>query len=180
VFYGSSDIPLLPEGADELRRLAAEGIYPPPGGCRFYVSGMLRTRESLRVLFGERECECIEEFREFDFGDFEMMGWEALEGRADFRNWFDDKSGETEAPGGESMRLFRERVERGAKRLLDRYKGGAEARDSIVICHGGVISAFMQHCFPGIHKNLMRWTPEPGRGYSVTLLGGTPESYTEI
>jgi alpha-ribazole phosphatase len=179
LLYGSSDIPLLPEGAEALRALADGGVYPDPAGCMFFSSGMLRANQSMDVIYGERGCEHIDELREFDCGDFEMRHYTELVLLDEYKNWVTDKNGSIPAPGGESFAAFRLRVRAGAVRLLERYRGGM-ALDSIVMCHGGVISMMMDGFFPGTHDNPMRWTPEPGHGYSVTVSGGAPTDYLKF
>ena len=43
---------------------------------------------------------------------------------------------------------------------------------SIVVCHGGTISAVMQDIFPGEKDNFYQWIPDPGHGYILTLEDG--------
>jgi broad specificity phosphatase PhoE len=177
LLYGKSDIPLLSEGAEELRALAADGIYPDPEGCALFSSGMLRAVESLEVIYGARAHTHIEELCEFDCGVFEMQPYGELSQSEAYRLWIADKNGETPAPGGESFAAFRRRVAAGVARLLAPYRDGSAARDSIVVCHGGVISMMMDRFFPGVHDNPFRWVPDTGRGYSVIVNGGTAEDY---
>jgi alpha-ribazole phosphatase len=180
LLYGKSDIPLLPEGAEALRTLAADGIYPDPDGCAFFSSGMLRAIESLEAIYGVRAHTYIEELQEFDCGVFEMRSHEELSQIEAYRRWIADKNGETPAPGGESFAAFRRRVAVGVARLFAPYRDGRAACDSIVVCHGGVISMMMDRLFPGVHDNPFRWTPDPGRGYSVTINAGTVEDYISL
>ncbi|MDR1572989.1 MAG: histidine phosphatase family protein [Clostridiales Family XIII bacterium] len=177
LLYGKSNIPLLPEGAEALRAFAADGVYPDPAGCAFFSSGMLRAVESLEAIYGARAHAYIEELQEFDCGVFEMRPYGELSQSETYKRWIADKNGETPAPGGESFAAFRRRVAAGAARLLAPYRDGRATHDSIVVCHGGVISMMMDRFFPGVHDNPFRWTPDPGRGYSVTVNGGTAEGY---
>jgi broad specificity phosphatase PhoE len=177
LLYGSSDIPLLPEGAEALKALAADGIYPAPDGCALFSSGMLRAVESLEAIYGARAHAHIEELREFDCGIFEMRPYAELSQSETYRRWIADKNGATPAPGGESFAAFRRRVTAGAARVLAQYSEKGAALDSIVVCHGGVISMMMDHLFPGVHDKPFKWTPDPGHGYSVAI-DGTARSYS--
>ena len=47
---------------------------------------------------------------------------------------------------------------------------------SIVICHGGTISAVMEEVFPGKKDNFYQWIPDPGHGYMLTLEDGAVTS----
>jgi alpha-ribazole phosphatase len=179
LLYGKSDIPLLPEGAAALKELAAAGIYPDPDGCAFFSSGMLRAVESLEAIYGARAHTHIAELREFDCGAFEMRPYTELSRSEAYKAWIADKNGATPAlGGGESFAAFRRRVVVGVTRLLARYRDGNAAPDSIVVCHGGVISMLMDHLFPGVHDNPFKWTPDPGHGYSVMIDNGTAEGYS--
>jgi broad specificity phosphatase PhoE len=177
LLYGKSDIPLLPEGAAALKDLAAAGIYPDPDGCAFFSSGMRRAVESLEAIYGARAHTRIAELQEFDCGAFEMRHHTELSQSEAYNAWVADKNGSTPAPGGESFAAFRRRVIAGATRLLAQYRDGGATFDSIVVCHGGVISMLMDHLFPGVHDNPFRGTPEPGHGYTLTIGGGTAEDY---
>ena len=41
-------------------------------------------------------------------------------------------------------------------------------QDTVLVTHGGVIAAIMEHLFPGEGKNRYQWQPVPGSGYAVT------------
>jgi broad specificity phosphatase PhoE len=180
LLYGKSDIPLLPEGAEALKALAAAGVYPDPDGCALFSSGMLRAVESLEAIYGARAHAHIEELREFDCGVFEMRPYAELSQLETYKRWVADKNGETPAPDGESFAAFRRRVIRGVTRLLAQYRSEGAARDSIVVCHGGAISMLMDHLFPGVHDNPFKWTPNPGHGYSVAINAGAAETYIDF
>ena len=47
-YYGSTDIPLAPEGFAALESLRDAGIYPELGDADCYTSGMLRTEQTFR------------------------------------------------------------------------------------------------------------------------------------
>ena len=54
-------------------------------------------------------------------------------------------------------------------RVLSAFKDiAAEDADTVIVTHGGAISAIMQHLFPGERKNRYAWQPAPGRGYAIT------------
>ena len=51
------------------------------------------------------------------------------------------------------------------ERVLEAFSRIQE--DTVVITHGGVISAILEHLFPGENKSRYEWQPEPGRGYAI-------------
>ena len=101
-YYGASDIPLDPQGIDALRKLASEKIYPDPSGADFYVSGMLRTRQSLKAIYGDVPYSVIPDLRELNFGIFEKCTYDELRDDPQYCEWLTDPAGKT-MPDGESM-----------------------------------------------------------------------------
>ena len=154
-YCGSTDLPLSEIGRRELSELHY-GIKD----VRFVVSGMRRTEETLKLLFGDVEYETEPAFKEIDFGVFEMGCYEELKDREDYRVWLTGDNMRNVPPGGESGEQMTQRVLRALPQLLD--------RDTVLITHGGVIAAIMDSLFPQEGKTRYEWQPVPGHGYAVT------------
>lgn len=179
LYYGHSDIPLASEGVDELVRLAKAGIYPDSASAEFYTTGLTRTEQTLFLIYGDRPHGRIDALREINFGDFEMKTYEELKDTEEYRIWVADEKGELAPPGGESVRAFYERIREGFAELKNRHllktlsmRHQAEEALSVVVCHGGSISAVMEALFPGEKENFYQWIPDPGHGYLLTLENG--------
>jgi len=155
-YCGASDLPLSDSGA-----AALAGICYDVPLCRFFTSGMKRTEQTLRLLFGEVPHEQDGRFREIHFGDFERHTYEELRDRADYQSWI-NHDGQTAPPNGESFSQFRERVLEGLRDLL------MIEEPTVLITHGGVIALIMEHLFPEEGKNRYQWQPQPGGGYCIT------------
>ena len=187
-FYGGVDIPLAKEGEEQLARLKAKGIYPElPEDAQFFTSGMLRTRQTLRILYDKTDSDAIPDLAEMRFGDFECQTYEELKEDEDFLEWMLDETGKKGPRGAEPRNHFRERVSAGLKTLIGKHRmkewshrHGGEDACSVVVCHGGVISAMMQEMFPGIAANMFDWIPDPGLGYIVEMEEGEPMGYQQI
>ena len=163
LYCGSSDLPLAPEGAAALAQLHYR--LPP---ARFLTSGMKRTEETLRLLFGEVPHECRPEFREIDFGKFELHSYEQLKDDPEYLAWISGDNERNVPPGGESGEAMTRRVVAAFEALR------AEDIPTVLITHGGVIAAIMEHEFPDEQKSRYQWQPEPGHGYA--LIGGGYQS----
>lgn len=163
LYCGASDPGLSPAGRAELLRLRGEVRYPGMEGCVCITSGMKRTDETLELLYGAEPDVRMPGLREMDFGCFEMHSYEELRCRDDYQAWILDESGELAPPGGESRNAFAERV---------RAAAGSIGQDALVVCHGGVIAALMQHWFPGQDYNMYQWQPGNGLGYELRFEGG--------
>ncbi|MBE6035878.1 MAG: histidine phosphatase family protein [Clostridiales bacterium] len=183
-YYGRTDLPLLEEGKELIAALQKESIYPVVSEADFYTSGLLRTEETLRIIFGDMEHEILEDLKEMSFGDYEKRSYEELKDIPEYQIWISDETGNTAPPNGESPQEFRDRVKRGFNKLMGLHKlkefsmrhAGKEAH-SVVVCHGGVISAIMMDIFPEEEKNLYTWIPDPGHGYTIKIEDGNPVSY---
>ena len=174
-YYGATDLPLLPEAKAHLAALRDRGIYPSPAGTRVITTGLIRTEETLSLLFGDIPHERIPALREYNFGEFECHSYEELLPVESYRRWLDNYGDDSRCPGGESPRMFRERV---LGCWADLLPGGAP--DILIICHGGVISAIMQHCFPRAGQSMYVWEPEPARGYTLFVADGAVTRYSDI
>ena len=176
LYYGATDVPLAQKGIDQLQKLAAEHIYPNGNGALFYTTGMGRTLQTLELIYGDRPHEIIEDLREINFGMFEMKSYEELMAYEEYRDWITAENDTKAPPGGESIRDFNERVIRGFREVRRRHsvrslelRHHEEDARSIIICHGGTISAVMQHLWPGVKDNMYGWIPDPGHGYLLLL-----------
>lgn len=153
LYCGSTDLPLSSLGVAELTKLC----YDAPVR-NFITSGMKRTEETLRILFGDVFHAVEPRFREVDFGVFEMLSFEELKDTPEYQDWI---SGDNEAnvpPHGESGNQMKERV-------LAAFSEASE--DTVIITHGGVIAAIMESLFPEAGKNRYQWQPKPGHGYAI-------------
>jgi len=154
LYCGSTDLPLSPTGVAELEALHYD-IHP----TRFVTSGMRRTDETLKALFGDVSFSVDARFREVDFGDFEMKSYDMLKEDPAYQAWI---AGDNEAnvpPRGESGIQMTRRVLTAFRELPD---------GTTLICHGGVIAAIMAERFPAEGKHRYQWQPPNGHGYEIS------------
>ena len=170
LYCGSTDIGLSDAGMEELKIKKDGTEYPDISGMRVITSGMKRCEQTLGLLFGETPHESDPDFREMDFGVFEMRSYEEMKDDPAYIAWITGDNEANVAPGGESGMIFTARVLRGLNRLK------AEGKDTLLVTHGGVIAAIMSSLFPDDNKNRYLWQPSPGGGYIVDLTGNTYES----
>lgn len=160
LYCGSTDLPLSPNGVAELKTLCYE-----VGTAHFLTSGMTRTNQTLKELFGDVAFSVDPRFREVDFGDFEMRGYQELKDDPAYQTWITGNNEENVPPNGESGNQMRRRV-------LEAF--GQLRRDTVVVTHGGVIAAIMAELFPAEGKNRYQWQPKPGHGYRIDEKGWMP------
>lgn len=159
LYCGSTDLGLSEAGKMELCKLKYS--LPP---VKFITSGMCRTNETLRLLFGDVPFSEERRFREVDFGMFEMKSYEMLKDDPAYQLWLTGNNEENVPPRGESGLQMK-------KRVLEAFSELQE--DTCILTHGGVIAAIMESLFPNEGKNRYQWQPKNGGGY--VILGDTYE-----
>ena len=155
LYCGRTDLSLAVAGREELQNIRYD-----IKNVRFITSGMKRTNETLKILFGDVPYEVDERFREVDFGIFEMHSYDQLKDNLEYQAWL---TGDNEAnipPQGESGEQMKARVLEALAEIKD---------DTCIITHGGVIASIMEYLFPNEGKNRYQWQPKPGCGYAIEI-----------
>lgn len=166
LYCGSTDLPLSDAGREALRQL-----HYPMKNVRFLTSGMKRTNETLRILFGDVDYEVNPQFREVNFGTFEMHSYEELKDMPLYRQWIAGDNLSNVPPDGESGAQMKTRVLRAFAEITE---------DTCIITHGGVIAVIMEHLFPEENKNRYEWQPMNGCGYVVNLHTNKQDRYSPL
>ena len=133
-------------------------IHYDVSNIRFLTSGMKRANESLKILFGDVPFAVDSRFREVDFGIFEMQSYHAIKDTPEFQAWVTGDNEANVPPKGESGLQMKRRVLEGFSEIQE---------DTVLVCHGGVIAAIMEHLFPDEGKSRYDWQPKNGRGYCL-------------
>lgn len=163
-----TDLPLSPEGVNELSFLKESVEYPDIQ--KLYSSPLLRCRQTAGVLYPDYDAVCIDELAEYDFGEFEGKTAAELEILPEYADW---TSGRISAPpGGEKSSDFVKRIALGlnfvVKDMMD-----SSVTSSAVIMHGGAIMMLLAATAVP-RRQTVEWTSENGRGYSILV---TPSIY---
>ncbi len=168
-YIGSkTDLPLSPEGLNELRLLKENGDYPEIESL--YSSPMLRCKQTGAVLYPDKELIAVENLKEYDFGSFEGKTPFELESNPYFAEW---TAGRLSAPPeGEDNSDFIKRLCIGLNQIvLDMLE--RNATDAAVIMHGGAIMMLLGATAVPRHRPV-EWTADAGRGYTLLI---TPSLY---
>ena len=163
-----TDMPLSPEGLNELRLLKENMDYPQIE--RVYSSPMLRAKQTAAVLYPDNSVVCVENLKEYDFGIFEGKTAAELEGNPYFAPW---ASGKLAAPPeGETNSDFIKRLCIGLNQIVVDMLDN-DLSEAAVIMHGGAIMMLLGATAVPQHKPV-EWTADCGRGYSILI---TPSLY---
>lgn len=166
LYYGATDLPLLPESVTALQKNAA--LYPKAE--KFYISGLLRTKQTLRAIYGDVAYTVEPDLREINFGRFEMHTYEELKDTPAFQRWVLDAERNC-CPDGESAEELQRRSVRAFERLL------ARGEDAVCVIHGGTITAILMYYFGGGRYD---YAVQPGHGCCIDAPNGRPERWYRI
>lgn len=135
-YIGRTDEPLCSAGI-----LRIEGCGAYPAVSEVFVSGMLRTRQTARLLFPNARLTAVEGFNEMDFGDFECRNAFDMREDAAYRAWVDGGC-EGACPCGESRAAFNARVLAAFDESM-RHAFSERQGNAIFVLHGGTIMSIM-------------------------------------
>ena len=165
LYCGKSDIELSKKGIEELEEFKKKIKYPK---CEIlFSSGAKRANETLEILYPGKKYEKINEFWEYDFGDFEMKSYDMLKENEEYIKWITDNEGKVSCPNGESKIEYRKRIKNTFNFFIK--KCFTENRNvAILVCHGGTIGTILE-IFYDDSKNFYEHQPNCGRGYKINL-----------
>lgn len=143
-FQGMQDVALSEVGIRQARALAGATVRRPPAAV--YSSPLRRARATAEIVAEGLGLAvvCLQDLRELSLGDWEGRTVDevrALPGDP-YAQWVRDPL--THAPpGAEPLAEVQRRAIRAFERIGAAHPDG---EDVLVICHGGVISAYLAHC----------------------------------
>ncbi len=165
LYCGKSNIPLSEKGIKELNDI--KNLIKYPEYNKFFSSGAKRANETLEILYPKKVYYEINEFWEYDFGDFEMKSYDMLKENKEYINWITNKDGQVSCPNGESKIQYRERIKEAFNKFIEKcYKEGIGT--AVLVCHGGTIGTILE-IFYDCSKSFYEHQPACGRGYTLTL-----------
>lgn len=145
-YVGRTDEELCKEGVQDAERLKSDERYNNLNGADvIFVSPMKRCIQTAEILFCksiQRKLKIIEDFREYDFGEYEMKNHEELMEYESYKKWL-ESNGAYEMPAGEGMKSFKERVLRAFESTIDICKR-EKYENAVYVVHGGTIMSILE------------------------------------
>ena len=167
-YIGITDLPLSPDGVNELVELKGLIDYPQVGAV--YTSPLLRCRQSANILFPNRPLTQVENFKEFNFGIFENKTAQELENTTAYKDFISGKI--SAPPEGEDNTAFVTRLCVGLKEVVMDMMA-KNITEAAAVMHGGAIMMLLAAtALP--RKQPAQWTSDAGRGYTIRI---TPSLY---
>lgn len=156
-YQGQRDIPLSEEGRSRIRQadFSTDVVY---------VSPLIRTRQTAKILFPEAKQIVVEDLKEMNFGSFEGRNYIEMEHDPDYLAWVKANC-ESACPDGERKDQFCDRTCKAFAGLVE--NAIREGRNQLVIvAHGGTQMAVMER-FAVPHHEYYHWCAPNAGGYKL-------------
>lgn len=163
-YIGHTDYPLTTDGIQSLKNIKANYHYPEVDTV--FVSPLKRAMQSADIMFPKNNKIVIDNFIEYNFGEFEECTAEDLKDNEDFKNWL---HGDIHAcpPFGESNAEFVQRICESFERVINACI--AEGRQNIaIVSHAGVIMTILS-CYGLPEAPMAHWQMDAGYGYRLRI-----------
>lgn len=143
-YVGRTDEDLCDEGR-ELAKEKTEYYKYFEEADAVFVSPMKRCIQTMQIYYNNDlaiPVHCIDKFREYDFGEYEMKNHEELMKVESYRKWL-ECNGEYDMPCGEGVDKFK-------KRVIDAFEESIKIcrenkyENVIYVVHGGVIMSIFE------------------------------------
>ena len=157
-YQGAADVPLSQAGKAALQKADFEPET-------VYVTPLVRTAQTARILFPGARQIVAPELREMDFGDFEGRTYDEMKDDAAYCAWLDSGC-ESACPNGESKAAFCERVCCAFEKLANDALARGEER-LVIVAHGGTQMAALSR-FAEPHRDYYSWNAPPAGGFVLS------------
>lgn len=163
-YIGHTDLPLTTSSIEELKSIKAKHHYPEVDAV--FVSPLKRSMDSANIMFPKNNKIVIDNFIEYNFGEFEGLTADDLKDNDAFKEWLHGDI-YCAPPFGESNAEF-------AQRICDSFEkviGGciAEGTENIaIVTHAGVIAAILT-CYGIPEAPMAHWQMDAGFGFKCRI-----------
>lgn len=156
-YQGQRDIPLSEEGRARIR----QADFSPDV---VYVSPLIRTQQTAKILFPQAKQVIVENLKEMNFGSFEGRNYREMEHDPEYLAWVQSNC-ESSCPDGERKDQFCDRTCEAFAGLVD--QAFREGRTQLVIvAHGGTQMAVMER-YAVPHHEYYHWCAPNAGGYKL-------------
>ncbi len=168
-YIGVTDVPVCPEGLQQLDELSQSMDYPYVE--RVYTSPLTRCLTTAARLFPGTDLVMMPKLRECDFGAFEGKTPQELQDDGTYQAWIQD-SLHNAPPDGESGLDFLQRLVQALSDIFEDMMANG-FYEAAAVTHGGVIMSLLSSMgLPRYPYN--QWMCDYGRGYTILL---TPQMW---
>lgn len=171
-YIGHTDYPLTTFGIEQLHHIKAKHHYPQVDAV--FTSPLKRAVESANIMFPNNNKIVIDNFIEYNFGEFEECTAEDLKDNDEFKAWL---HGDIHArpPFGESNAEFVQRICADFEKIIDGCISTGTERIAIV-AHAGVLMTILS-CYGLPEAPMAHWQMDAGYGFKLRI---TPSLWMQV
>ena len=163
-YIGHTDLPLTTDSISSLKSIKAHKHYPEVDAV--FSSPLKRCIDSANIMFPKNNTLVIDDFIEYNFGEFEGQTAEELKDNEDFKNWLHGDI-YAAAPYGESNAQFSHRICDAFEKVVDGcVKTGTN--NIAIVGHAGVLMTILA-CYGLPEAPMAHWQMDAGYGYKLRL-----------
>lgn len=163
-YIGQTDLSLCPSGAQTIRDLVSQEVYPEVG--KVYSSPLARCLETAEIIYPEQKLMIIDEIGEMNFGEFENKTQQQLQDLPEYAQWL---RGGADAcpPQGEKFGDFTLRCIEGLDVIFSDMMRN-DVQRAACVTHAGVITNLLAGY--GLPKGRPAdFLCGPGEGFEIIL-----------
>ena len=163
-YIGHTDLPLTTDSISELRRLKAHEHYPEVEAV--FSSPLKRCVDSAKIMYPDCNPIVIDDFIEYNFGEFEGLTADDLKDNDEFKEWIrGDINAKT--PFGESNAEFAQRICAAFEKVVNGcIKSGTQT--IAIVGHAGVLMTILS-CYGLPEAPMAHWQMDAGYGYKMRV-----------
>lgn len=163
-YIGHTDLPLTTDSISSLKSIKAHKHYPEVDAV--FSSPLKRCIDSAKIMFPKNNTLVIDDFIEYNFGEFEGLTAEELKDNEDFKTWLHGDI-YAAAPYGESNAQFSHRICDAFEKVVDGcVKTGTN--NIAIVGHAGVLMTILA-CYGLPEAPMAHWQMDAGYGYKLRL-----------
>lgn len=162
IFLGEQDTGLSVKGTEQLRKKAAQRVYPEVP--LVYTSPMLRSRETAGVLYPSTITIVLNELRPMEMGRFAGRNFRYIQADPEYRAWAESKQADA-FPQGENPYLFRSRSVHAFTGIVDELNSKGIERAAIILHRMVMYTILDRFVIP--RAQYRSWERSHGDGYLI-------------
>ena len=163
-YIGHTDFPLTTDSINQLKSIKAKHHYPEVDAV--FVSPLKRAKQSADIMFPKNNKIVIDNFIEYNFGEFEEHTADELKDSEDFQNWLHGDM-YTRPPFGETNAEFVHRVCDAFEKVVNGCVSEG-ITDIAIVTHAGVIMTILS-CYGIPEAPMAHWQMDAGYGYKLRI-----------
>ena len=163
-YIGHTDYPLTTLGINQLKEIKAKYHYPTVEAV--FVSPLKRAMQSADIMFPKNNKIVIDNFIEYNFGEFEECTADDLKDSEDFQKWLHGDM-YTRPPFGESNAEFVHRICDSFEKVINGCIAEGKT-DIAIVSHAGVLMTILS-CYGLPEAPMSHWQMDPGYGYKLRI-----------